>query len=233
MERTNTARSAPSIGQVLEVPASAREETRVFRTKGRLAEHRGRHRRHGAHAPTWARGRRRSERGKHDCRTERTGTIVVAAVLLRGRASIGSRPGAAPPRSGRAPWRRWPTRSGSRSPRTGGSCTPNATPARSGSSTRAPVSDRLFFRIGGVNSEGERGALGVALHPDWPRRPFVYVYVTRGPGSAPLRNQLIRLRSVHGHGRDPQGVAAVADRRRVPTTTAAGSRSAPTASSTS
>ncbi|HEY5860349.1 MAG TPA: PQQ-dependent sugar dehydrogenase, partial [Actinomycetota bacterium] len=62
--------------------------------------------------------------------------------------------------------------------------------------------DRLFFRIGGVNSEGERGTLGVALHPDWPRRPFVYVYVTRGPGSAPLRNQLVRIRSVDGHGRD-------------------------------
>jgi glucose/arabinose dehydrogenase len=63
-------------------------------------------------------------------------------------------------------------------------------------------SDRLFFRIGGVNSEGERGALGVALHPDWSRQPFVYVYVTRGPGSAPIRNQLVRLRSVHGHGRN-------------------------------
>ncbi len=64
--------------------------------------------------------------------------------------------------------------------------------------------DRLFFRIGGVNSEGERGALGVALHPRWPRQPFVYVYVTRGPGSAPLRNQLVRLRSVRGHGRNMQ-----------------------------
>ena len=64
--------------------------------------------------------------------------------------------------------------------------------------------DRLFFRIGGVNSDGERGALGVALHPGWPRQPFVYVYVTRGPGSAPLRNQLVRLRSVRGHGRNMQ-----------------------------
>jgi glucose/arabinose dehydrogenase len=64
--------------------------------------------------------------------------------------------------------------------------------------------DRLFFRIGGVNSEGERGALGVALHPDWPRRPFVYVYVTRGPGAAPLRNQLMRIRSVDRHGTDPK-----------------------------
>ncbi len=61
--------------------------------------------------------------------------------------------------------------------------------------------DRLFFRIGGVDSEGERGALGVALHPEWPRKPFVYVYVTRGPGSKPLENQLVRLRAVDGRGR--------------------------------
>jgi aldose sugar dehydrogenase len=63
--------------------------------------------------------------------------------------------------------------------------------------------DRLFYRIGGVHSEGERGALGVALHPAWPREPFVYVYVTRAPGTAPLRNQLLRIRSVHGRGRRP------------------------------
>jgi aldose sugar dehydrogenase len=60
--------------------------------------------------------------------------------------------------------------------------------------------DRVLFTIRGVNSEGERGALGVALHPDWPRQPFVYVYVTRRPRSAPLRNQLVRIRIAHGHG---------------------------------
>ncbi len=60
--------------------------------------------------------------------------------------------------------------------------------------------DRLFFRIGGVNSEGERGALGVALHPDWPRQPFVYVYVTRAFGGRPLQNQLVRIRDAGGHG---------------------------------
>jgi len=65
-------------------------------------------------------------------------------------------------------------------------------------------SDRVLYRILGVNSDGERGALGVALHPDWPRQPFVYVYVTRAPGAAPLRNQLLRLRLVKGHLTDPQ-----------------------------
>jgi glucose/arabinose dehydrogenase len=54
--------------------------------------------------------------------------------------------------------------------------------------------DRSWFRLSGVNSEGERGALGVALHPRWPRRPWVYVYVTRAPAGKELRNQLLRLR---------------------------------------
>ena len=30
--------------------------------------------------------------------------------------------------------------------------------------------DRTWFHISGVNSDGERGALGVALHPRWPRK---------------------------------------------------------------
>ena len=51
----------------------------------------------------------------------------------------------------------------------------NPRPVRTGCSSGSDV----------VNSDGERGALGVALHPDWPRTPFVYVYVTRGPGSEP------------------------------------------------
>jgi glucose/arabinose dehydrogenase len=60
--------------------------------------------------------------------------------------------------------------------------------------------DRLFFRIGGVNSDGERGALGVALHPAWPSQPFVYVYVTRAFGDHPLQNQLVRIRDSGGRG---------------------------------
>ncbi|CAN5799699.1 hypothetical protein BH18ACT17_BH18ACT17_02440 [soil metagenome] len=54
--------------------------------------------------------------------------------------------------------------------------------------------DHLWHRITGVNSDGERGALGVALHPRWPREPFVYVYVSRAPAGGELRNQLLRLR---------------------------------------
>jgi hypothetical protein len=43
-------------------------------------------------------------------------------------------------------------------------------------------STRLFFDISGVNGQGERGALGIALHPRFPAKPFVYVYVTRRSG---------------------------------------------------
>jgi glucose/arabinose dehydrogenase len=59
--------------------------------------------------------------------------------------------------------------------------------------------DRLFFRIRGVNGEGERGALGVALHPRWPRKPFVYVYATRRVDGK-LRNQILRIRERGGDG---------------------------------
>jgi glucose/arabinose dehydrogenase len=62
--------------------------------------------------------------------------------------------------------------------------------------------DRRWTRISGVNSEGERGALGVALHPRWPRQPFVYVYVTRAPEGKDLRNQLLRLRIRDGRAVD-------------------------------
>ena len=54
--------------------------------------------------------------------------------------------------------------------------------------------DRMWHRIAGVDSEGERGALGVALHPRWPRMPYVYVYVSRAPRGGALRNQVLRLR---------------------------------------
>jgi glucose/arabinose dehydrogenase len=59
--------------------------------------------------------------------------------------------------------------------------------------------DHRFVRIRGVNGKGERGTLGIALHPDFPDRPFVYVYATRSSGGA-LRNQILRYRDDHGHG---------------------------------
>jgi aldose sugar dehydrogenase len=59
----------------------------------------------------------------------------------------------------------------------------------------------LFFDIPGVDGSGERGALGIALNRDWPDRKLVYVYVTRRASStAPLENQLVRIRDRNGRG---------------------------------
>lgn len=62
--------------------------------------------------------------------------------------------------------------------------------------------DRLFFSISNVDGDGERGALGIALHPRWPMKPFVFVYVTRTDHGR-LVNELLRIRNVDRHG---QGV---------------------------
>lgn len=63
----------------------------------------------------------------------------------------------------------------------------------------ASGSDDLFETIGGVDGSGERGMLGIALHPDYPDEPFVYVYVTRTEDGA-LRNQILRIRDESGSG---------------------------------
>ena len=60
-------------------------------------------------------------------------------------------------------------------------------------------SDRLFVTVPGVNGDGERGMLGIALHPRYPTKPLVYVYVTRS-ASGQLRNQILRYRDDHGSG---------------------------------
>jgi glucose/arabinose dehydrogenase len=57
--------------------------------------------------------------------------------------------------------------------------------------------DRLLKKIPGVNGSGERGALGVALHPQWPAKRLVYVYVTRSTPDG-LRNQIVRIRDEPG-----------------------------------
>ena len=53
--------------------------------------------------------------------------------------------------------------------------------------------DVQVYRIADVKSEGERGAMGLALHPAWPSKPFVYVFVTRNTPSG-VRNQVLRIR---------------------------------------
>ena len=66
-----------------------------------------------------------------------------------------------------------------------------------------PVTDHdgLFYDMPGVNGDGERGMLGIALHPSFPAKPFVYVYATRMSRGS-LKNQILRLTNVHGTGRD-------------------------------
>src|SRR5262245_8509819 len=59
--------------------------------------------------------------------------------------------------------------------------------------------DHRFVRVRGVNGDGERGMLGIALHPNFPNRPFVYLYVTRSADGG-LRNQILRYRNDHGRG---------------------------------
>jgi len=57
--------------------------------------------------------------------------------------------------------------------------------------------DHLVTTISGVDGTGERGALGIALHPAWPKVKLVYVYVTR-PRAGHLQNQLVRFRVTKG-----------------------------------
>lgn len=64
--------------------------------------------------------------------------------------------------------------------------------------TPSTGTSRLFFDVSKVNAEGERGGLGIALHPRWPKKPFVYVYVTRRGAGGALENQLLRIRSDGG-----------------------------------
>jgi aldose sugar dehydrogenase len=57
--------------------------------------------------------------------------------------------------------------------------------------------DHRIYRITNVNSDGERGALGVDVHPDWPQEPFVYAFATRNTAGG-LRNQVLRIRIASG-----------------------------------
>jgi glucose/arabinose dehydrogenase len=63
--------------------------------------------------------------------------------------------------------------------------------------------NHLFLHLRGVNADGERGTLGVALDPGFPNRPYVYVYATR-VHSGRLQNQIIRLTDTSGKGSHPK-----------------------------
>jgi glucose/arabinose dehydrogenase len=61
--------------------------------------------------------------------------------------------------------------------------------------------DRLFYDVPRVNAAGERGTLGIALHPAYPERPFVFVFATRSARGS-LKNQILRLTNNGGSGED-------------------------------
>jgi glucose/arabinose dehydrogenase len=57
----------------------------------------------------------------------------------------------------------------------------------------------LFFTVTNLLTDGERGLLGVALHPNYPGQPFVYVYATQDVQGS-QRNQILRIRDNGGVG---------------------------------
>jgi glucose/arabinose dehydrogenase len=61
--------------------------------------------------------------------------------------------------------------------------------------------NRLFATVSNVNTDGERGMLGIALHPRYPDRPFVYVFANRTVDGR-RRNQILRYRDDAGTGRN-------------------------------
>ena len=57
----------------------------------------------------------------------------------------------------------------------------------------------LFFHVPHVVNSGEQGLLGIALHPNFPTTPYVYVYATRTLNGH-LRNQILRITDSGGSG---------------------------------
>jgi aldose sugar dehydrogenase len=57
----------------------------------------------------------------------------------------------------------------------------------------------LFFHVPHVVNSGEQGLLGIALHPNFPATPYVYVYATRTLNGN-LRNQILRITDSGGTG---------------------------------
>ena len=62
-----------------------------------------------------------------------------------------------------------------------------------------------FATIENVSTPGESGFLGLALHPNFPREPYVYaMYVVDNPDTGfPLMQRVVRYRDDEGIGRDP------------------------------
>jgi glucose/arabinose dehydrogenase len=60
-------------------------------------------------------------------------------------------------------------------------------------------SDTLFFTVTNLETDGERGLLGLALPPGYPSTAFVFAYATRDVAGTPT-NQILRIRDAGGTG---------------------------------
>jgi glucose/arabinose dehydrogenase len=58
----------------------------------------------------------------------------------------------------------------------------------------------LFATVTKITGGAERGLLGLAVHPDYPSKPWVYVYVTRDVAGGESANQIIRITDSGGVG---------------------------------
>jgi glucose/arabinose dehydrogenase len=61
----------------------------------------------------------------------------------------------------------------------------------------------VFATVPNVFVEGDSGLMGIALHPQYPEKPFIYVYATRTVVSTP-RVQILRFRDTGGVGSQPR-----------------------------
>ena len=59
--------------------------------------------------------------------------------------------------------------------------------------------DTLFFALPDVATVGEQGLLGLALHPSYPARPYIFAYYTRTVDGQP-ENQIVQLTDSMGTG---------------------------------
>ena len=101
--------------------------------------------------------------------------------------------------------------------------------------------DTLFFALPDVATVGEQGLLGLALHPSYPVKPYVFAYYTRTVGGKP-ENQIVQLTDSTGTGggfhtllplpRPGRASARCSRSPRPETTTEASSTSGPTTTST-
>jgi glucose/arabinose dehydrogenase len=69
-------------------------------------------------------------------------------------------------------------------------------------------SGRRFFRVPKVVGNTEQGLVGIALHPKFPKAPYVYAFATRSVRGH-LRDQILRIKSVAGSGRHMRVILSV------------------------